>query len=460
MIKSIKASTIDTIIYSLIGIFFVWNLFRLDYSSSNLWVVLSFFTVGGFSFYQIVSSEKNISLKRIFYIFFFIFMFFAPLQQYLSGTVLWKSTGAKLSYSHQEYLYANILLLLFLAFFEYSYVCFLGQAQKNRRFSRMVTNKEQSGYRLTVEFSNVISIISLFVLFLTGNIWGRNGISSISFKNLSDQIVRILRYIPISCLIFSVWLWQEKRIMFKKSIVFFVIEGIIIYFPFYGSVSRFLLFGTYLSIFTLFAYNLKDKSVYFLMFVVGFFVVFSAFNFFKTHSLVDWYKFSLEIVNFKTVDYDAYQIFMATIKYAQQEGYCYGKNIITAIGCMIPRSVWVSKMLPSGEIVLKHFDSWFTNVSCPWFAELYFAFGSIGLILGAVATGMAFKKLDGFYEDGGFFKRGFFCILTGLLIYILRGALLPAISYTVALTLSLVLVWLVNQCCFWLSKRGGWNEKN
>ena len=453
MIKKVNPATVDRIVYSFIGIFFVWILLTLDYSKSNLWVVLTFLLIGGFSFYQIIISEKNITLKRIFYVFVFIFMFFAPLQQYLSGTVLWKSTGAKLWYSDQEYLYANLLISLFLLLFERSYeVAEYRDKPKNPMFQPVDTARS-SAYKFTVVVLNVVSVLVCVWLLVSGNILGRAGIDFISFKNLSDQIVRILRYFPVCCLLFSVSLWQIKKIRYPKSVFLYAVESLFIYFPFYGSVSRFLLFGAYLSVGSLFFYRFRYNSVYFLRFVVGFFIVFSAFNFFKTHTLSEWYKFSLEIVDFKTPDYDAYQIFMATVKYTALKGVCWGKNLLTAIACMIPRRVWGSKMLPSGEVVLRYFQSNFTNVSCPWFAEFYFAFGSWGVLLGAIVTGFLCKYFDGFYDRGSVFLRSVFCVLTGLFIYILRGALLSAFSYTVALLVPLVLIYLTEKFFLFFVKR-------
>ena len=430
---------IDLIVYLIIAFFFAINLLSFDYRGSDFSVVLTFYMIGIFSFYKIVTARKNITLQRVFYIFMFIFMFFAPLQQYLSGTILWKSNGLVLKYTDDDYLKANCALLLFIFLFEVTYKFSKRNKRKNQKiYSYTVRSNDSSMF-----FLSIISLLCCLFLLITGNIEGREGLDSEN-ANILSQILNIIRFFPVACFFISICQRQKNERMFSINILFYMIEILIIYFPFNGSLSRVLLFGVYLSLMSLFFSHAETKSMYFLLFVVGFFFVFSAFNFFKTNGLENIRDFSFGLVDFNHVDYDAYQMFMATMHYVEDMDVCYGKNILTAIFCLIPRSIWQGKLYPTGSIVAEYYGTWFTNLSCPWIAECFFAFGWIGIIVGGIFTGWLFKWIDSFDYTLDFVKRSVFCIISGLLIYLLRGALLPTVSYTVALMISLLLVIFIN----------------
>ena len=335
-----KQKQIDKIIYFFIAIFFAIILLSFNYKECSLAVLGTFFIIGGFSFYKIVSAKKNISLKRIFYIFNFIFMFFAPLQQYLSGTVLWTGNGWTLRYTDNDYLKANLVLIIFIVMFEIAYKIRLGN---KKNIKKQVSSFSVKSNSASLFFLNVISIGCCLLLLITGNIGGRVGLA-FENSNISSQILNIIRFFPVACFFIAIMQSSRDTKDISLNVLLYAVEIIIIYFPFNGSLSRFLLFGVYLGIITLFFSHSKIKSIYFLLFVVGFFFVFSAFNFFKTNGLENLGDFSLKTVDFNTVDYDAYQMLMATIHYVEEVGATNGKNILTAIFCFIPRSIWTGKM--------------------------------------------------------------------------------------------------------------------
>lgn len=445
------ARTIDIIIYSALAIFFFLNILSFDFSGADGLVVGSFILMGLFFFYRIVSAKKNISLYRVYYIFAFIFLFYAPLQQYLSGTVFQLSNGWTLIYDNNDYLQANVLIIVFTVCFEFGY--------KLTHYKTTVKNKTYLAQ--PTDFSMLVSMFISFavVLFLyaTGNITGRAGYD-VENASISHQINNILRFFPISCFIVTILQGRKSGYINKPIFIIYLLEVVIVFFPFNGSISRFLLFGAYLAIFSLFFSKSQCKSLFFLLYVVGFFFVFSAFNYFKSNTLEDLSGFALSLVDFNFMDFDAYQILMASMNYVEHVDIMYGQNILTALLCFIPRSVWTGKLDPSGQIVAEYWGTWFTNVSCPLPAEFFLAFGYFGVIIGGFLIGFLFKKIDGFDYSNSYLKKGLFCVLSGLLVYILRGALLPVTSYSVALVISLILVCCINIICskFCISKKPLW----
>ena len=416
----------------------------------NKVIEFTFFPIGIFSLYKIFTCRKTITVSKVFYIFAFIFLFYAPLQQYLNGTVLWKTTGLKITYSANDYLFANLLLLLFFALFEISYTLipffYKKFFSKNASLPEKPEKQKKTLFGLKQthphRYSKLaligMSAIALLFLIVTGNL---TSTSKLAESSLGSQIIKIVRFFPVACFLITYFQSKAQGKAFDKTLLIYATEILIIYFPFYGSISRFFLFGVYLSIISAFLSDTKIKSWYFAMFVVGFFFVFSAFNFFKSHGLADLAEFKLDFVNFCSNDYDAYQLFMMTMKYCKDVGTCGGMNLLTALLSFVPRSIWAAKLLPSGEIVSGYYGTWFTNLSCPWFAEWYFAFGVLGIILGGFISGFLLKWLDGLYESKNWLAQTVFCSLTGFIIFIVRGALLPTLSYFLAIFLCMVFVY-------------------
>ena len=431
--QRMRRKSIDLVIYLILAFFFIFHLATLDYSYGEPMVLITFFILGIFYFYRIVTAKKHITLYRVFYIFSFIFMFYAPLQQYLSGTIFWVGNGLSIYYSHQDYLNANILLIVFTACFEIGYRLFRSKRKEKKSYI-VIPSDFAEMVLLTV------SIGTLLILAVTGNITGRAGLD-VENESVSSQILNILRFIPIACFIVTYLYRKMLKDSLSRWIIFiYAAEILVVYFPLNGSISRFLLFGAYLAIFSLIFSKCQYKSILFLCYVVGFFFIFSAFNYFKSHNISDLSGFSLGLVDFNQVDYDAYQLLMCSMKYVQEVGTFSGQNLLTVLLCFIPRSLWPGKMQPSGSIIFTYFQSQFTNVSCPIMAEYFLAFGYFGVVLGALFTGWLFRKIDGFDDSTSYFKKGVFCIASGLLIYILRGAMLPTVSYTLALIISLGIV--------------------
>ena len=411
-----------------------------DFSNANAGVVATFLIIGIYSFLRIVLSRETISFDRMLYIFLFIFMFYAPLQQYLRGVNLW----SVITISDRHYLAANGAILLFIALYEvFRFLYRPRRAESEGTTLRPVLFAPEEFSDFTAFTLLGVNLVFFAVLIVTGNLVGDNLEISVSSSNLAIQLINMLRFFPVSCF-FVTWLQAKAR---KKplpiTLLIYTAEILVIYFPFNGSISRFLLFGVYLAIIALFATRSRHKSLFFLMLVVGFIFVFSAFNFFKYHDFTDIGKFVFEQTDFAHVDFDAYQMLIITMSYTDTVGICGGQNLLTALLSFVPRTVWSGKLNPTGQIIFDYHRAPFTNVSCPWFAEFYFAFGWVGVALGGALSGWLFKWVDTFKNSRNMFKRSLFCVLIGLSIYILRGALLPAVSYTLALALSLLAACLI-----------------
>lgn len=421
-----ECKIIDTAVYFLLANLFIFlSIYHSNWNMSIL-VNISFYVIGFFSFYRVVTIKKNITLLRNFYIFEFIFLYYAALIQYGNHSNIWFGVGLNIEFEDIDYFYTNLLILFFNCILEFFYYFY------KPNYNKHMVKFEFSNDCYTI--FNLINILSFFFLFATNNINSKSLLNNSNY-NLSVQIINILKFIPVSSIIIAVTFKKESKLSFynKVSLALYIIFFLVLFYPFYGSVSRYLIFGSYLCILTLFCSNFKIKSIFFAMFIFGFLVLFSSFNYFKYNNRLE--GFSISFSNLDAEDFDAYQLIMIAIKYTQNRGCLFGKNVLSAILCFIPRSIWSNKCLPSGEIMFDFYGATFTNVSCPVIGEAYISFGIIGILIFSGLLGYAFKRLDNSISKS--YSHFIFIIISGFEIYLLRGALLPTWSYTVVNIISL-----------------------
>lgn len=419
---------IDVVIYAFIALSTALFVIGLDYKNAKISVVISFLIIGIFAFACIVKKGVDVNIYNIMHIFVYVFFFMAPLQQYTSRVVLWRGNGLNIRYSDADYFKANCIILIFLFLFNVAYY-FSKTNQDNKKEIFIVKTFPVDK---KVIFT-LVSTVAFLIIVATGNLQD-HGMAFSSDNNVSIQITNILRYIPVCAfIIYGVCYKSFRQMIRQKSFWIIFIQIALIFFPFWGHIARYFLFGTYVLILSvILADKNKNHSWVFLVFYIGFCIFFSSLRY-ATEINVE----RENVVNFLHADFDAYQMLMAIIRYTDEYGVVYGKNIFSALMFLVPRSVWSGKMINTGSIVVSHYGSWFENVSSPLVAELYFAFGWVGVIIGAVALGKLVRKTDSFQDSESLWKRGLFCIFTGMTIYIMRGSLLATMAFSLGLLLSL-----------------------
>lgn len=437
-----KNKIFDIVIYSFVVATTLLYILQLDYRNTNIVVIITFLLIGIISFFSIISKGIDINIYNTVHIFVYVFFFIAPMQQYTEGIVLWQGNGLVLKYTDKDYFYANLMILIFLILFNISY--------KFSKFKR----KENSAVKtifyleyLPIDKKVILTLISTLafvIIVVTGNLTERT--TSISDNtNLNAQIINILRYFPVcSFIVYGIYYKKFSMMIKQKSFWIIFLQIVLIFFPFWGHIPRYFLFGTYILILAvLFSNSQKNRTWYFLVLYIGFALFFSSLRY-ATSIEFDMEKF----IDFSHADFDAYQMLMALMRYTDEYGIVYGKNILSAFAFLIPRNIWPGKMLSSGAIVASHYGSWFENVSSPLVAELYFAFGWFGIVIGAVFLGKLVRKMDSFQDSVSLWQRGLFCIFTGMTIYIMRGSLLATMAFSLGLVLSLIFMCFVSTVRF------------
>lgn len=418
----IKSSAVDVPVYFMITAFFAFFLSTLDYSSGKPSVLLTFFLNGIYFYVMAIRPQKCVTMKRNYYIFNLIFMFFAPLQQYVSGTHLWRANGLNIFYKESDYLSANTFILCSALLFEWGY-------HIGRKTKKIKAEEKEVKYRFspntTYSILLICSIVCSALIALTG------GLKADEKTSLMRQISNMIIFVPPMCLLISM-MDTRKNVRFRLFyVLIFFANSIYILLSFSDVITRFILFGAVMMIISFKMSNYKYRSIYLLIYIIGFFFAFSVLRFVKLSDVE-----SLELVDFRQNDYDAYQMFMMTMRYVKEKGISWGANIASALFCFLPRSFATWRFESTGEIVIEHFGSWFTNVSNPTFSEMYFAFGVLGVIILSVGLGFLIRKIDALCESQNGFKLGVFALISGLSAYLYRGALLATFSYMLGLLIA------------------------
>ena len=104
---------------------------------------------------------------------------------------------------------------------------------------------------------------------------------------------------------------------------------------------------------------------------------------------------SLETVYdlFTSLEFSSFQLFLDAITYFSDRA---GQtaHTLTAIFIMVPRGLWPGKEEAVGNEVAAAEDYVIDNVSLPSFTNFYIDYGAVGLVIGSLALGWFFAKVD------------------------------------------------------------------
>ncbi len=137
---------------------------------------------------------------------------------------------------------------------------------------------------------------------------------------------------------------------------------------------------------------------------------------------------------FAHIDFDAFSMTSHIIRYAGQNGYSYGDNILSALLFFVPRALWTSKSEHVAYYVwpqVRYYRNvWTNNLSSPPFAEGYYAFGILGAAAMTAVLFYIFVTIERRAEisapNSG--SRLIACMIPVLSIILLRGPFIVGVS--------------------------------
>lgn len=253
----------------------------------------------------------------------------------------------------------------------------VGLRIKRREKVKQMIEEEKVDKYVERNYKASTFLLLTITLASVGMIVATRGMSNIiSESAMMSQVKHMILFAPIICIIVSLINVKEGNLKAKKYLYFIAFITIVVFLLYSGTMARFILLGAIMAVVSYALLDYKNKSLYFSLYIAGFFF---AFSMLRQKNLFDGNL--LSFVDFRQVDYDAYQIFILVVRYVKEYGISWGLNILSAVCCFIPRSIATWRMEATGGIVVSSAGSWFKNVSCPLQAEMYFAFGTFGVII-------------------------------------------------------------------------------
>lgn len=185
--------------------------------------------------------------------------------------------------------------------------------------------------------------------------------------------------------------------------------------------------------------------------ILGIFVLFPALDVFKRFSGDLSFEVGLDYLD--SINFDASQIFMSTIKSDFVSG---GRQLLGALLFFVPRKWWPEKPVGSGHELVDINHGYFNNVSMPFFSEGYVNFGFLGIIIFTIVLAVFCKKMDTYYwvnRNPHALGQGYYLVLLGAIIFIMRGDLMSSFAYTTGVCVSYAAVVYLTTKINWLRKR-------
>ena len=433
--KDILNSMILFIVLASIIYIYIANINILNTMDKS--VIISFILIGVIAIINVLSDKRTFSLNKTFWYFNLFFLFLAPLLQYISNYHMW-------GYDISDELHIKTNLWIIIWMLIYTFVNKVVKIEKrNKKEKREITiNKKTLNIFFTISIVALIigiALIGFSNLFLRS----KNNVD-LGADNISGIIIGLIRTIPVYATAYAIYYYQKNKTGILYVIILFIITFLLNY-P--VSITRYWIGAVYIGlIIILLRKKLKNKAFDIGMIVV-FAIIFPIFQLFKWYDLNDLIKGNIEISNlinvYNNVDFDAYSMLARAFLYMQDFSITYGKQLFSSVFFFIPRSIWSTKAIPTGQLIAEAQGQQFTNLSCPLIAEGYINFGYIGIIIYAVLIGILIKYLDNLYwnrEKYIITTIDFvypFCI--GLLIFLLRGAFHPVVVYTFSFFLFIII---------------------
>ncbi|GMK46695.1 hypothetical protein PghCCS26_38240 [Paenibacillus glycanilyticus] len=383
----------------------------------------------------LIRNEQRI-MEMTFWLFTYVFMGIIPLVQVLSHRFAWPG-------QYDEAMITRCLFMTLLGMISY-HAGIVWQRRKQRGQAgdsiRAFKKLEMSSSSYTVLGFGTL-LLSAAMLIQSGSIRSlflpRNSAVSdfsVKFQGLiADQLTKVPIFV---CLSIGILLWKSglfKSVGAKWMTGLLFVSALIVSNPI--STARFW-FGSVILTLIMLLLNWRKGS--YLSWIAGylvlFIVVFPYSDLFRNelYAAVNPQKIS-EVMETKG-DYDAFQMLLNTTQYVDSFGTTQGKQLLGALFFFIPRSIWVSKAMGSGQHVAEALGYSFTNLSSPLWAEAYINFGYAGIVL-----------LFGFYGYLSGWLQGRFrqAIRSGVLthyhllvpflsayqFFLLRGDLMNGIAY-------------------------------
>jgi hypothetical protein len=416
------------VFFLLSGLLCYMSLSKLD----NTLVILSFMinliciTIG---FTRTIATKK-LQLDLVIWFFMYTFFFLAPIVQLNKGIFFPNSLPIELSSVIQANLLIFMWNIIYLMFRKRDRQVSVDRSEAPVGFNKK-TILEGSDWKL----KTLYFILALFIVLITFKalqfkfFFGYLDYSALT----SNKSLLLLMGIGFKGIVLANWLFSFAQYRAKRSLTnmpYLLLSSIMLIYEINSfNTNRFYIgFCAILVIFAFF-YEVVTPGKFILYIFLGLFVIFPFLNYFrngfKTFELPNLYD--LMFSQLTELHFDAYSNIIATLNYCEVNGFSWGYQMLGVLFFFVPRGIWLTKPLSSGEtlgdFIASNHSLHMNNISDPIISEFYINFGLLGVAGGALLIAHFVNKLENTSS------RFAYALFAGYVFMIYRGDLMSAFAY-------------------------------
>lgn len=365
-------------------------------------------------------------------------------------------------YNVSNIIHANFLIFLFNLIFFLVYV-----TSKKRIINSNLNTDLTSRVKIKPLFILTLLIVCILIGFLNYEFLLKEIIKSTYMK--SDESVgsllikkKVLFMIPLGALIVTYdYLKKKNKITTNTLIAFLTLMALFVILVIFKNPlieKRNALGPIYITIIFLFYPKVINSNAKFFTFIFVSMAIFFPLVSTLTHVdatfseimanpsvLVDSYIKTGGVKDaFSALHYDAFANVMATVNYVSDYGFSYGYQLLSALLFFIPRSVWSSKPISTGELIGDHlihkFEFGYSNLSNPIVSEGYINFGILGVIAMAILLPYVILKFTNWLNSSDSLKKNIAFYFAVHLMFLLRGDFTNGYSYFIGTFIGVYLI--------------------
>jgi len=405
-------------------------------------------------------------LYASFLVFFYVFLFLAPVLQVSNGYFPWFD-----SYTQEDVDMGWWVTFFCIAGFELGYVLKKPVGSSNIQVDKKVLTRK--GVVLLFWLAVLVMTLGVLSIGLPSLFLPRNELSEIlsaiaggnaSKVMILTAIMRVPAVIVLIVLVYDIVI-KFKSGQYKNGLHFqwLIICSLFLIVTIVNnpiSTPRFWVGTIFLSLYLVYLVsNGRARSgKWFLINVLILLLAFPVMDIFRKSldgDIVNAFLSSAPQVELvKSPDFDAFQQQVNTVITVESRGYAYGKQAVSSLFFFIPRSIWQNKSEPTGVLVADTLGYDFLNLSAPIGAELFMDGGLIAVFIGMALIGLLYKKLYILSLSGNGLIVPFYYFFCAYQTYFLRGSMMTVIAFVVVSILFLsIIYWYKN--IFFESIKGG-----
>ena len=454
-----KLKTIVTFLYLCISLIAFLSFDTTPIVWSSFFV--NFLLITSIAYYHLNIEKAFSPFLTSFIIFNYLFFFLAPVFQISAMNDLNFRFPNDFAFNTSSVVFANLLILIFNIVFIFSYLYF-----KEKKLGK---NKEQAT-EVNFKYNTPLAILVLLAVCVAIAVFNYDYL----LKDISESVYiikdestsllllkkKFLFFTPLGGIVLTLKHLQMTNKI--NSNTFFVVLSLVIFIVllfFFKNIfteKRNTLGPIYIALIYLFFPKLLNSNAKFFLFMFLSMVIIFPLSSTLTHidasleqifvkpSLIyeSFLRFGTISGAFESLHYDAFSNIMATAEYVKLYGLSWGYQLLGVCLFFVPRSLWTTKPLSTGELIGNHlFDTTprnFTNLSNSVVSEGFINFGFIGIVVLAIVLAYFIIKFIIWHRSEDCLKQFIAFYFAVHLMFLLRGDLTNGFSYFIGPLLSVV----------------------